>query len=351
MLQILSLEKLAALRAIIPIDVLEWLANTPAEKLPEEVNIAVVDQLCAYMDPVKRDALDLPGAFEIRVGGTFSDIIPALLLIASPAAPVIKMRENPGDGFLGDSEELLHTWTGIFRNFNFPGFPNWSGVEVVPMERTEMYNYIARQAHFIIRTNETAGWANVILRFKAKELAAVIKDLLAEYRSPQCNARRKFLLDYKKSPISRGAAMQLYGHGNGILLISTAALEELDIDLSDYPHSRSMQGTIVEEFARIADLWLPDTYPKHVESFLQRAVGTVGIHRDELIIPELWCRGHLGDRLKPADLQQDLVLAELAAVLRNEWRQVYITTCAQEQGKRAVLITNGISGAKGGIAA
>lgn len=350
MLEIHSLEKLAALRAIIPIEILEWLANTPRERVPEEINIALVDQLCAYMDPVKRHALNLPGAFEIRVGGSFSDIIPALLLIANPAGAVIKMRENPGDGFVGDSDELLNTWTGIFRGFNYAEFPDWSSVDVFPMERTEMYEYIARQAHFIIRTNETAGWANVILRLKAKELGAVVRALIPEYRLPQERTRRIASPDYIKSPVSRGAAMQIYGHGNGILLTSTAALAELDLNLSDYPH-QTRQATIVEEFATIAGLWVPDTYPKHAESVLQRAVATVGIDQDLLVMPPLWCRNQLGQKLKPTDLQQELNLTELAKLIKSDVRQVYITNCAHDAGKRAVFITNGISGARGGIGA
>jgi hypothetical protein len=348
MLQINSLQNVGTARATIPNDIIMWLANTPPDLLPAEINVAIVDELCAYMDPGSRYKLNLPGPEEISVGGKFADIIPALLLIAAPAGPVKKMSPHPGDGFTGNLDGLLNTWTPIFRRFNHQGHPDWSNVEISGMERTEMYDYIGKEAHFIIRTRETEGWANVVLKLNLRELSQMIKGILEEYRSPAGKTFQQWSpVDYSQHPVTRGSAMQKYGHGNGLLFASPQALEQLSIDLIDHPHC-TRDNTVKGEFEKASELWSPDTYPKHENSPLQNGIGTLGVGGDELVFPDEWLVDPLGNRLTREQLQQELAMKELNELLEDP-RQVYITVCQAESGEKAVFFSDGISGANGGI--
>jgi len=350
MLEIPALQKLDNLRAIIPTEILIWLANTPEDQLPAVINVALVDQLCAYMDPGKRHALGLPGPEQISVGGGFAAIIPAMLLIAASAGPVRKMTPHPGDGFTGNLDALLNTWTQSFRGFNHEGLPDWSNVEISGMERTEMYNYIGQKAHFIIRTRETAGWANVVLQLDPRQLSQMLKGVLDEFRYAERSSYQPYApVDYSKSPVVRGAALQKYGHGNGMLFVSQEALKELSIELSAHPHCYAY-GPVGEEFTKVSQLCLPDTYPQHKDSPLQTAIGRFGVGENELVLPDRRLVDPFGKPLSPDQLQQELSLEQLKQLLQDP-RQVYVTVCQGERGKKAALLLNGISGANGGIGA
>lgn len=350
MLDIKALQNVDEVRAIIPNELLIWLANTPKGQLPTEIKIAIIDQLCAYMDPGARYNLNLPAPEEISVGGGFAQIITAMLLIAAPAGSVMKMSPHPGDGFKGDTEKLLNTWTDIFRGFNHHGYPNWSEVEITGIERTEMYNYIGKKAHFIIRTHETEGWANVVLKLNPRELSKMMKSILEEFKLPDGQTFQQWSpVDYSKHPLTRGSAMQKYGHGNGLLFVSQEALKQLSIDLCDYPHCIKY-STVDQEFKKASELWLPDTYPKHTDSPLQNAIGLVGIKHDDLVLPDQWLMDPSGKTLSREQLQQELTIDQLQMQLKDP-RQAYVTVCNAEAGSKAVLLSNGISGAKGGIGA
>ena len=348
MLYIPALQNLDNLRAIIPPEILIWLANTPEGQLPAVINVAIVDQLCAYMDPGKRHALGLPGPEQISVGNSFAKIVPGLLLIAASAGAVLKMEPNVGDGFTGSPDELRSTWTHLFVASNKPGFPDWSNVKISGMERTEMYDFIGQKAHFIIRTHEIAGWANVVLQLDPRQLSQMLKDVLPYYRLSDGGISRRWSpIDYVKHPIALGEALEYYGHGNGLLFVSQQALTELSIDLSKYPH-RHGDGTVAHEFTLGTKFSLPDTYPQHANSPLQRAIGTFGVGENELVFPSPWLKDPLGDELQPSQLRQELSLDDLRSRLQDP-RQVYVNVCKNELGAKAVFFTKGIPGAKGGI--
>ncbi len=207
-----------------------------------------------------------------------------------------------------------------------------------------MYNFIGQKVHFIIRTREREGWANVVLQLDPKKLSDVVKGSLREFvnSSEQVASRSPQLFR------SRGEAMQRYGHGNGVLLVSPQALKELSISVADFPRNSS-NNTVVDEFKTISNGWLPDTYPKHGHSRLQKAIGVFGAGGGQLEFPQTWLRDHLENKLQGGELMQRLSLKELGHYLRDDPRQVFITECTKETGKIAVLVTNGISGANGGL--
>ncbi len=337
------------LRQIIPPELFIYLANTPPEKLPKVLKIAVLDRLAPIPNPHKRNALHLPGPGLLRGGHSFTSIIPAIAMMADPAGPVFKMTPNRGDGFDGSRDQLLNAWSDSFREHGGKLNSAWSEIAFKGIERTLMYVKIANEAHFAIRTDETAGWANVIVQVNPRKLSRIAKNIIKDYKLQNGTTPNWPPVDYTTNPLTIGEFKQSGGHTNGLAFLSKGIVQDLGIDLSRHPHMHSRRG-VKGAFAALRDGWEPDTYPQHRASPLQKGIGVVGFELDELVLPRSYLLSPKGDRLKPPDVCQRLKVKNIKWLLEQNPNQVFICVCS-EPDKVALFMGNGIPGAAGGIGA
>lgn len=355
MLETQKLETQKHGRVTLPFKVLKYIASLNKEALEAcdyKLTISIVDQLCARFSDLKRAkaARGIPG--RIFVGDTFANVIPALSLIAAPSGTnYLKMAPHPGDGFKGKRNELLNTWTDIFENLTpSRGWQKgWQSCKPTPVERTKHYTKIGGDSDVIIRTNETAPWANVTLTLDLRELSPKARELVEQYRREMKNqkangesqqgtevsaSRTSFLMDFLAEA----------GHGNGVLVVPEKHLKKFNKyikeDSFNIIHTKSSMNEITKT---ISENWIPDTYPKG-RSILQRASAYIPLSKGSanplknLSASSEW---------KQEKNIQKMSIKKTCAYLNSEWRDFLVVVVPD--GDAAVLMTNGISGADHGF--
>jgi hypothetical protein len=355
MLQTQKLETQKHGRVTLPFKVIKYIASLNEEALKAcdyKLTISIVDQLCAKFSDLKRAKAGrgIPG--RIFVGDTFANVIPALALIAAPiGTKYLKMAPHPGDGFKGKRNELLNTWTAIFEKLTpSKGWQRgWQSCKPTPVERTKHYTQIGRDSDVIIRTNETAGWANVTLTLDLNKLSPTAKRLVKHYRSEMKNqkangesqqgtevsaSRTSFLMDFLAEA----------GHGNGVLVVPEKYLEKfkkyIKEDSFNIIHTKSSMNEITET---ISENWIPDTYPKG-QSILQRASAYIPLSKGSANpLKNLSASSEWTQRKN----NQKMSIKNACDYLNKEKRDFLVVVVPD--GDAAVLMTNGISGADHGF--
>lgn len=303
-----------------PAQLLERLVDQ-ARSGGETLVVGIKDQL-APDHALKQRLTHNPEAFETMHLPSIADALRMVCYLAPPARveyPICTMSPDAHDVTF-DPAVILHQWRDVVDT-SCDGSPwhTWREVAFGAIDRVNGYRTFAQTA-LIIRTHSDEPYANVWVT-------------IAPSRSEPL----------RRIPVAAPAQLVAYlsqaGHGNGVVVVPESLA-----GVSPFRGATIVSSAPAEEVvSAIADLWEPDTYPKHPESALQRGFGIYSTSN----APAPYVGAELNNGWSETSVQQALSESDLREALQDDLIGLRVVTPGV--GERIFVMTNGISGASGGF--
>jgi hypothetical protein len=298
------------------------------ERLVEEARtggkslvVGIKDQLAPDHALQQRLAHD-PRAFETMRLPSIADALRMVCYLAPPARvdyPICTMAPDTHDVSF-DPKVILNQWRDVVDT-SCDGSPwhSWRDAAFGAIDRVNGYRKFA-QTSLVIRTHSDEPYANVWVTIDPSR-SEPLKRIPAA------------------APPHLVAYLSKAGHGNGVVVVPESLA-----GISPFRGATIVSSASAEQVvSAIADLWEPDSYPKHPESVLQKGFGIYSITN----APSRCIGVELNNGWADPGMQQALSESDVRAVLQDDLIGLCVVTAGV--GERIFVMTNGISGAHGGF--